>query len=140
MEDFLKILFSVPQRAKSMPLSATTQNRSNRSKNFDIFVLNFKTQLIMEVVTIENKCFEELLLLIKALTTKVGLLNGNSKEKTAQGWMDGQEVCFALNISNRTLQTLRDKHIIGYTQMNRKFYYKPEEVCRLLPTIDQYIK
>ena len=34
-----------------------------------------------------------------------------------------------------TLQTLRDRRLIGYSQINRRFYYKPEEVKRLIPLV-----
>ena len=33
------------------------------------------------------------------------------------------------------MQTLRDRRLIGYSQINRRFYYKPEEVKRLIPLI-----
>ena len=46
-------------------------------------------------------------------------------------WLTGEEVCGQLRISPRTLQTLRDRRLIGYSQINRRFYYKPEEVKRL---------
>lgn len=94
----------------------------------------------MEVVTIEKKCFEELLLLVGALTHRVDELSNRCRDRTMNEWLDGQDVCFALNISQRTLQTLRDKGVIGYTQINRKFFYKPEEINRLLPIVEQYRK
>ena len=37
-----------------------------------------------------------------------------------------------LNISPRTLQTLRDNGTLAYSQINRKVYYKPEDVERIL--------
>lgn len=92
----------------------------------------------MEVITIEKRCFEELLQLTKILTERVASLNEKFRDKSMDEWLDGQEVCLALNISQRTLQTLRDKRIIGYTQLNRKFFYRPKEVLQLLPTIDKY--
>ena len=48
---------------------------------------------------------------------------------------DLEEVCGQLRISPRTLQTLRDRRLIGYSQINRRFYYKPEEVKRLIPLV-----
>ena len=48
---------------------------------------------------------------------------------------DNQDLCMLLQISPRTLQTLRDRRLIGYSQINRRFYYKPEEVRRLIPLI-----
>ena len=47
-------------------------------------------------------------------------------------WLDGEDVCRILRISPRTLRIMRDNRAIGFTQVNRKFYYKPEEVERLL--------
>lgn len=50
------------------------------------------------------------------------------------GFTDG-EIFGQLRISPRTLQTLRDRRLIGYSQINRRFYYKPEEVKRLIPLV-----
>ena len=47
-------------------------------------------------------------------------------------WLDNQDVCQMLNISPRTLQTLRDNGTLAYSQINRKVYYKPEDVERIL--------
>jgi hypothetical protein len=55
-----------------------------------------------------------------------------------QKWLDGEEVCRLLRISPRTLQSLRDNRTIGCTQINRKFYYKPEEIERLMPIAGQF--
>ena len=55
--------------------------------------------------------------------------------RTMERWLTGEEVCGQLRISPRTLQALRDRRLIGYSQINRRFYYKPEEVKRLIPLI-----
>jgi hypothetical protein len=41
-------------------------------------------------------------------------------------------VCLRLNISLRTLQTLRTTGRLPYTQINRKMFYKPEDVENLI--------
>lgn len=92
----------------------------------------------MEVVIIEKKTFEALLSGVETLTGKVGALCRRCHDRQMQKWLDGEDVCRILRISPRTLQTLRDNRIIGCSQINRKFYYKPEEVERLLPAIDRY--
>ena len=89
----------------------------------------------MEVVTIEKKTFEAMLTEMRALTEKVYTLQHKCNEERLAQWLDGQEVCLQLRISPRTLQTMRDNRLIGYTQINRKFYYSPEEVVRLLPLV-----
>jgi len=49
-------------------------------------------------------------------------------DKKLDDWLDNQDVCQMLNISPRTLQTLRDNGTLAYSQINRKVYYKPEDV------------
>ncbi|MCM0372115.1 helix-turn-helix domain-containing protein [Bacteroides fragilis] len=46
--------------------------------------------------------------------------------------MDGQDVCLRLDISPRTLQTLRDTGRLAFTCLQSKFYYKPEDVEKLM--------
>ena len=92
----------------------------------------------MEIVIIEKKTFEALLSGVETLTGKVGALCRRCSDKRMQKWLDGEDVCRLLRISPRTLQTLRDNRIIGCTQINRKFYYKPEEVERVLPVIGRF--
>ena len=92
----------------------------------------------MEVVIIEKKTFEALLSGVETLTGKVCALCHRCNDKQMQKWLDGQEVCRLLRISPRTLQSLRDNRTIGCTQINRKFYYKPEEIERLMPIAGQF--
>ncbi len=46
--------------------------------------------------------------------------------------MDNQDVCLRLDISPRTLQTLRDTGRLAFTQIQRKIYYRPEDVEKLM--------
>lgn len=92
----------------------------------------------MEIVIIEKKTFEALLSGVDTLTEKVSALYDRCNDKRISNWLDGEDVCRLLHISSRTLQTLRDNRLVGFSQINRKFYYKPEEVERLLPVIDLF--
>jgi excisionase family DNA binding protein len=47
-------------------------------------------------------------------------------------WLTGQDVCIILNIGKRTLQSLRDSGRLGYSQVGRQMYYKPQDVERLV--------
>lgn len=97
-----------------------------------------KTDSSMEIVIIEKKTFETLLSGVGTLTEKVNALYRRCGDRKMNKWLDGEEVCRLLHISRRTLQTLRDNRLIGFSQVNRKFYYKPDEVERLLPVIEQF--
>ena len=66
---------------------------------------------------------------VDALLTKQG-------GKSLNRWMDNQEVCRQLNISPRTLQTLRDNGTLAYSQINHKVFYKPEDVLSIVKLIE----
>ena len=92
----------------------------------------------MEIVSIEKKTFEMMLASFNALSEKVAALRRKSDGGRLERWLTGEEVCGQLRISPRTLQSLRDRRLIGYSQINRRFYYKPEEVKRLIPLVGLY--
>ena len=71
-------------------------------------------------------------------------------DKKLGDWLDNQDVCQMLNISPRTLQTLRDRSnsvrlqgkngTLAYSQINHKVYYKPEDVKRILTVVEEMRK
>ncbi len=89
----------------------------------------------METVSIEKKTFEELMVQWDAFVEKVTALQRKGDGKRLARWLTGDEVRNRLRISQRTLQKLRDKGFIGYSQIGHKFFYKPEEVKRLIPLV-----
>ena len=86
----------------------------------------------MEVISIERSTYEELLTSFNSFVTKMKEMANRGKDKGLGDWLDIQDVCQILNISPRTLQTLRDNGTLAYSQINRKVYYKPEDVERIL--------
>ena len=86
----------------------------------------------MEVITIERSTYEELLTSINSFVTKMKAMASRGNDKKLGDWLDNQDVCQMLNISPRTLQTLRDNGTLAYSQINRKVYYKLEDVKRIL--------
>jgi hypothetical protein len=93
---------------------------------------NSKTKKDMEVISIERSTYEELLTSYNSFVTKMKEMANRGNDKGLGDWLDNQDVCQMLNISPRTLQTLRDNGTLAYSQINRKVYYKPEDVKRIL--------
>ena len=86
----------------------------------------------MEVYYIEAEIFENIMNRIENLSTHVDHLCKKTEEKKLGEWMDNQDVCLRLDISPRTLQTLRDTGRLAFTRLQRKFYYKAEDVEKLV--------
>ena len=72
---------------------------------------------------------EELLTSFNSFVTKMKEMTSRGNDKGLGDWLDNQDVCQMLNISPRTLQTLRDNGTLAYSQINRKVYYKHEDVA-----------
>ena len=94
-----------------------------------------KTKQDMEVISIERSIYEELLTSFNSFVTKMKEMANRGKDKGLGDWLDIQDVCQILNISPRTLQTLRDNGTLAYSQINRKVYYKPEDVESILHVV-----
>jgi predicted amidohydrolase YtcJ len=69
---------------------------------------------------------------IKEIKAQLLVLKQTRSEKFKQSWIDGQDVMLALKVSKRTLQTMRDTEILPYSRINGKFYYKVEDLEKLL--------
>ena len=94
-----------------------------------------KTKQNMEVISIERSTYEELLTNFNSFVTQMRAMADRGTDKKLGEWLDNQDVCQMLNISPRTLQTLRDNGTLAYSQINRKVYYKPEDVESILHVV-----
>ncbi len=88
----------------------------------------------MEIVNIEKQTYEMMLHRLRDLTFRVAKICKTHSDPHLQEWLDNQELCFALNVSKRTLQTLRDNGSLPYTMVNHKVYYRTTDVEKFLNT------
>jgi len=94
-----------------------------------------KTKQDMEIISIERSTYEELLTSFNSFVIKMKEMTCRGNNKGLGDWLDNQDVCQMLNISPRTLQTLRDNGTLAYSQINRKVYYKPEDVESIIHVV-----
>lgn len=90
----------------------------------------------MEIVSIEKRTFEVMVARFNRFVSRMEVICQRHGEKRMSEWMDNQDVCRMLNISPRTLQTLRDNGTLAYSQINHKTYYRPEDVERIVSVIE----
>ena len=90
----------------------------------------------MEIVSIEKKTFEAMVAKFDRFVSRMDAICQQQGEKRMTEWMDNQDVCQMLNISPRTLQTLRDNGTLAYSQINHKTYYRPEDVRRIVSIVE----
>ncbi len=104
----------------------------------------------MEVISIERSTYEvidfvaslveELLTSFNSFVLQMMAMRSRGTDKRLGEWLDNQDVCQILNISPRTLQTLRQNGTLAYSQIEHKIYYKPEDVERIIPFVEVWKK
>ena len=87
----------------------------------------------MEIVSIERSTYED----FNSFVEQMKKMGSRGTDKGLGVWLDNQDVCQILNVCPRTLQTLRDNGTLAYSQIERKVYYKPEDVKRILPLVEE---
>lgn len=96
---------------------------------YSIFTQQLKL-IIMEIVNIEAGAFMEMNnILFKIEKQLKGL---NSSNPNLSEWLDNQEVCILMNISDRKLLSLRRKGLISFSRIDRKVYYKKEDILNYM--------
>jgi hypothetical protein len=86
----------------------------------------------MEIINIEKKAFETMMARFEQLAAKVQMICNRYDAKRMKKWYDNQDVCQILRISPRKLQSLRDSKALPFVKINRKIFYKPEDVQNVI--------
>ena len=86
----------------------------------------------MDIVNIEASTFERMLEKVQALCSFIENTTELDKNKVLGEWIDNQEVCLILGISPRKLQFLRESGKIAYTRIDRRIFYKKEDVMHYM--------
>ena len=91
-----------------------------------LFLYQPLKQMIMEIVNIEASAFMEMNDILFKIEKQLKGLNSSKSELNE--WLDNQDVCILMNISDRKLLSLRQKGLIPFSRIDRKIYYKKEDI------------
>lgn len=96
-----------------------------------IFASNSK-KYDMEIISIEDRTFDRMLKRLETAARMAEDVHRRFREKKMGEWLDNQEACILLNITPRTLQSLRENGMLAYSQICHKIYYIPEDIQKTL--------
>ena len=86
--------------------------------------------MIMEIVNIEASAFMEMNNVLSKIEKQMKGLPPSSSDLNE--WLDNQDVCILMNISDRKLLSLRQKGLIPFSRIDRKVYYKKEDILNYM--------
>ena len=84
----------------------------------------------MEIVNIEVNAFMEMNNILFKIEKQLKGLNSSKSELSE--WLDNQDVCILMNISDRKLLSLRQKGLNPFSRIDRKVYYKKEDIQKFI--------
>ena len=86
----------------------------------------------MEIVNIEAVIFRRMSAALEKLVSKLQSENRTDRSHGLEEWLDYQDVCQILDISPSKLLILRKNGAIAYSRIDRKIFYKWEDI-RFIP-------
>lgn len=86
----------------------------------------------MEIVNIEAETFGRMSTALGKLVSKLQSENKTAQGNGLEGWLDNQDVCQLLEISPSKLLTLRRSGAVAYSRIDRKIYYKREDIRKFM--------
>lgn len=89
------------------------------------------------VVIVDEHLFNKLMGKIDHLNDKIDNISVAKNDGFKDRWYVTEEVCKLLNVSRRTLQTMRDNKVIAFKKTGRKIYYKASEIEAYLESINE---
>ena len=135
LRDSRKIFIKkAPQPGQSAQQAAIQTKPMGVSARAVTFAANSKIVLYMEIISIEKKTFEEMMAQTDASWRRSLPCSARGMPKGSAS-AHGRRGLWAVENQQRTLQKLRDRGFIGYSQIGFRFYYKPEDVKRLIPLV-----
>lgn len=91
----------------------------------------------MKIVNIEAGTFKEMVAAWHSLKSKLEKLQDLCLRKEPDEWLDSKKVCEVLSISSRSLQHLRNNGTLSFTRIDKKIFYRKQDVMSLLTTIQK---
>lgn len=85
----------------------------------------------MEIISIDAALFDQMLSGIEALSLEMDSLC-EDKDLASLKWLNNEQACQVLHCTRRTLQNYRDTGRLPFSQIERKVYYRPQDVYGLM--------
>lgn len=86
----------------------------------------------MEVISIDSKAYEELMNRLNKVCNFVESYSPKTDFNIDDEWVDNNDVCSYLHVSEKSLYRLRIAEEISYSPIRGRYYYQIKEIKRML--------
>ena len=82
----------------------------------------------MDIIRIDSDAFEQIMDKLVSLEERFVDLENRAEIKLSERWLNSEEVAELLSVSMRTLQEIRGRAELPFSQVGKKMYYKATDV------------
>ena len=86
----------------------------------------------MQILNLEAQTFTQMMARLEEFAQCIEQICKENEDKKMGEWLDNCDIKVLFGIKARTLQTYRDKGLIGYSKIGSKIYYRAEDVVKFL--------
>ena len=84
------------------------------------------------IVVINVSTFTMWMERVKELLNVLRLQEQRMKNKGMGAWLDTSEVCAMLNLSKRSVQSMREQGKLPYTKIEGRIYHRVEDIANMM--------
>ena len=88
------------------------------------------------IVIINESTFTKWMERVKELLSVLHLQEQQMKNKSLGTWLDTSEVCAMLNLSKRSVQSMRERGELPYTKIEGRIYHRADDIVMRLSTAE----
>ena len=84
------------------------------------------------IVIINESTFTKWMERVKELLNVLRVQEQRMKNKCMGAWLDTSEVCAMLNLSKRSVQSMREQGKLPYTKIEGRIYHRAEDIANMM--------
>lgn len=91
-----------------------------------------KNRQMERIVIINESTFTMWMERVKELLSILHRQEQRMKNKGLGAWLDTSEVCDMLNLSKRSVQSMRERGELPYTKIEGRIYHRTEDIAKMM--------
>ena len=103
-----------------------------QSKKAEKVVIIDKNRQMERIVIINESTFTMWMERVKEQLSILHRQEQRMKNKGLGAWLDTSEVCDMLNLSKRSVQSMRERGELPYTKIEGRIYHRTEDIAKMM--------
>ncbi len=86
----------------------------------------------MDVITMESAVYDNIMAKLNKFEEELKKTVRHASYPLSERWLDTETLCKIFNCSKRTIQMYRDEHMLPFSQIKHRMFYRASDVEKFL--------